>query len=143
MRLMGLDVGTKTVGIALSDPLQMTAQPHSTLRYQSEGEAHKKILLLIRLEEVETIVAGLPLNMHGTEGPQAAFVRKFIESLKKSPAAAKTNVIFWDERLSSVGAERALLEADLSRAKRKKVIDKMAAVFILQGYLDSRQRPWE
>ena len=138
---MGLDVGTKTVGIAISDPLQLTAQPVETIRYQSTPLAFKRIITLIREYEVTVLVVGLPLNMNGTEGPQANFVRTFTEKLRAFlPARDKMEFIFLDERLSSVGAERSLLEADLSRAKRKKVIDKMAAVFILQGYLESKRQ---
>lgn len=136
---MGLDVGTKTVGVAISDPLLMTAQPIETIRYQSNTAAFKRILSLVKEYEVKSFIIGLPLNMHGSEGPQAAFVRKFTEDLRNfSSTLEKLETFFWDERLSSVGAQRALLEADLSRAKRKKVIDKMAAVFILQGYLNSK-----
>lgn len=136
---MGLDVGTKTVGVAISDPLLMTAQPIETIRYQSNTAAFKRILSLVKEYEVKSFIIGLPLNMHGSEGPQAAFVRKFTEDLRNfSSTLEKFETLFWDERLSSVGAQRSLLEADLSRAKRKKVIDKMAAVFILQGYLNSK-----
>lgn len=140
MRIMGLDVGDKTVGVAVSDPLGMTAQPITTIRYDNAHSAFAGLTQFIREYEVTRIIVGLPLNMNGSEGPQAAKVRQFMENLashlerkiKRAP-----EIIFWDERLSTVGAERALLEADISRAKRKKVIDKMAAVFILQGYLES------
>lgn len=142
MRYMGLDIGEKTVGVAVSDPLGFTAQPIETIRYKSPSEATKRLCVLVREREVEEIVAGLPLNMSGDEGPQAQKVRNFMSHLgkaleKKGLAIA---IEFWDERLSTVAVERTLLEADVSRAKRKKVIDKMAAVYILQGFLDMRRQ---
>lgn len=139
MRILGLDVGEKTVGVAVSDPLGFTAQPVETILFKDQSQAFSRLATLVQEREVEEIVCGLPLNMNGTEGPQALFVRKFIEGLSKKLSSSGKNipVHFWDERLSTVGAERVLLEADVSRAKRKKVIDKMAACFILQGYLES------
>lgn len=145
-RILALDVGDKTCGIALSDPLGWTAQPLTTLRCQGVHDRKNlfsQLFTIIKDNEIKVIVVGLPLNMNGTEGPQAGKVRDFVKSFQKYLAThgeeAKTYAwVFWDERLSSVGAERALLEADLSRAKRKKVIDKMAAVFILQGYMASQ-----
>jgi len=142
-RIMALDVGTKTCGVALSDPMGWTAQPHTTLRYAGEHDMSifENLYALFGEKEVATVVIGLPLNMNGTEGPQAEKVRFFIHRLQKFMARQELdpNTINWiyrDERLSSTGAERTLLEADLSRSKRKQVIDKMAAVFILQGYLE-------
>ncbi|HBF13262.1 MAG TPA: Holliday junction resolvase RuvX [Deltaproteobacteria bacterium] len=137
MRILGLDVGTKTVGVALSDPLRMTAQPVETIRYQTVSQAWKRLAEIIKSQTVRQIVVGLPLNMNGSEGPQSEKVRKFMDDFLKWAKNINVTITFWDERLSTVGAERVLLEADLSRAKRAKVIDKMAAVFILQGYLDS------
>lgn len=141
MRLLGLDIGTKTVGVAVSDPLGYTAQPVETIRYDTPSEAYRRLFSLIRENEVKQIVAGLPLNMNGTEGVQSEKVAKFLKGLEGYLAQKGISipVISWDERLSTIAAERTLLEADLSRAKRKKVIDKMAAVFILQGYLDSKR----
>lgn len=139
MNILGLDVGDKTIGVAKSDPLGYTAQPITTIRYQKSIDAWKEILRYIEEFEITLILVGLPLNMNGTEGPQVEKVRKFIAEGKKLFEKLKLDMgfEFWDERLSTVAAERTLIEANVSRAKRKKVIDKMAAVFILQGYLDS------
>lgn len=136
MRIIGLDVGSKTIGVAVSDPLGWTAQGVSTLMRDTTLKDCQEIGRLAAEYEAERIVVGLPLNMDGTEGKGAAFVRGFAGELKSR--MPEKDIIYWDERLSTVGAERSLLEADLSRAKRKKVINKMAAVFILQGYLDSQ-----
>jgi putative Holliday junction resolvase len=135
---LGLDVGEKTVGVAASDGLGLTAQPIETIFYKSHGEAWRKLASHIEERNISGVVAGLPLNMNGSEGPSAERVRKFTDGLKRFLLKRKLDIKieFWDERLSTMGAERSLLEADLSRQKRKKVIDKMAAVFILQGYLD-------
>lgn len=139
MRALGLDIGSKTVGVAISDPLGFTAQPVETIRFQMPSESYKRLLHHILENHITDIVVGLPLNMNGTEGPSAKSVRGFIDSFEEYLARKKiiADFKFVDERLSTVAAERPLLSADLSRAKRKKVIDKMAAVFILQGYLDS------
>lgn len=134
MRIMGLDVGDKTIGVAVSDQMGWTAQGIEVIRRTSLDRDLKRLREIIETYQVEKVVVGLPRNMDGTVGPQAMKVEEFIGSFS---ALIKLPIIWWDERLSTVGAERSLLEADLSRAKRKKVIDKMAAVFILQGYLDS------
>jgi len=133
MRIMGLDVGTRTVGIAISDELGITAQGFKTLRRKSMEDDFKEITAIINQFEISKIVVGLPKNMNGTLGSQAETVLKWVEILKDR---IQVPVVTWDERLSTVGASRVLLEADLSRRKRKKVIDKLAAVLILQGYLD-------
>jgi putative Holliday junction resolvase len=141
-RVMALDVGDRTVGVALSDEMRMTSQPHGTIRYKGEHE-HKKViadlLKIVQEQTVTTIVAGFPLNMNGSEGPQAVKVKAFCERLagaveKVSP---DMELVFWDERLSTQAADRHLIEADVSRQKRREIIDTMAAVFILQGYLGS------
>jgi putative Holliday junction resolvase len=137
MRIMGLDIGTRTIGVAISDELGMTAQGLKTLRRKSMEEDFKEIAAIIRQFEIEKIIVGLPLNMDGTLGRQAEKVLKWMEVLKDK---IEIPVATWDERLSTVGASRVLLEADLSRRKRKKVIDKVAAVLILQGYLDQGRR---
>jgi putative Holliday junction resolvase len=137
MRIMGLDIGTRTIGVAISDELGMTAQGLKTLRRKSMEEDFKEIAAIIRQFEIEKIIVGLPLNMDGTLGRQAEKVLKWMEVLKEK---IEIPVATWDERLSTVGASRVLLEADLSRRKRKKVIDKVAAVLILQGYLDQGRR---
>ncbi|NLI91818.1 MAG: Holliday junction resolvase RuvX [Peptococcaceae bacterium] len=134
MRIMGLDLGEKTIGVAMSDPLKITAQALVVIR--RSGREMEELNSLIREYEVEEIVLGYPRNMNGTLGDRARLSEEFSQILQ---TRFSLPVKLWDERLSTVGAQRALLEADLSRAKRKKVIDKMAAVFILQGYLDSRR----
>jgi putative Holliday junction resolvase len=130
---MGLDLGEKTIGVAMSDPLGLTAQGIKVIKRSSKDLEELKSL--ITEYEVTEIVVGLPRHMNGTLGDRALLTQKFASRLEQT---FQLPVTLWDERLSTVGAERALLEADVSRAKRKKIIDKMAAVFILQGYLDSR-----
>jgi putative Holliday junction resolvase len=137
MRTMGLDIGTHTIGIAISDELGITAQGLKTLRRKSMEEDFREIANLVGQFEIEKIVVGLPKNMNGTLGKQAEIVLKWIKILMDK---VHIPVITWDERLSTVGASKVLLEADLSRRKRKKVIDKLAAVLILQGYLDQSRR---
>ena len=137
MRIMGLDIGTRTIGIAISDELGITAQGLKTLRRKSMEEDFKEIAAIIRQFEIEKIIVGLPQNMDGTLGIQAEKVLNWMEALKDR---VEIPMATWDERLSTVGASRVLLEADLSRRKRKNVIDKLAAVLILQGYLDQSRR---
>ncbi|KIL44495.1 Holliday junction resolvase RuvX [Jeotgalibacillus soli] len=138
MRVMGLDVGTKTVGVAISDALGWTAQGIETIKIDElAGQfGFKRIKQLVDDHEVSKIVVGLPKNMNNSIGPRGEACIQYADSLKKKLGL---EVILWDERLSTTAAERVLLEADVSRKKRKKVIDKMAAVFILQGYLDSQK----
>lgn len=133
MRIMGLDLGSHTIGIAISDELGMTAQGLKTIRRRSMGEDLQEMMMIIDEYEIEKIVVGLPKNMDGTLGKQAEIVFQWITDCKKK---IHLPMVTWDERLSTVGASKILLEADLSRKKRKKVIDKLAAVLILQGYLD-------
>ncbi len=135
MRIMALDVGDRTVGVAVSDALLWTAQGVETIRRKSYREDFGRLKELCRRYETNKFVVGLPKNMNGTAGDRCDVVKHFIEKMKEDIPDAE--VVYWDERLSTVAADRYLLEADISRAKRKKVIDKMAAVFILQGYLDS------
>lgn len=137
MRLLGLDVGDRTIGVAASDALLFTAQGVETIRRKSLEKDFARLKELMDQYETDTLVVGYPKNMNGTEGPRCEFVRDFAEKLKNEIPAVK--IIFWDERLSTVAAAKSLISADVSRAKRKQVIDKMAAVFILQGYLDSRK----
>ncbi|WP_017728597.1 Holliday junction resolvase RuvX [Halalkalibacterium ligniniphilum] len=135
MRALGLDVGDKTIGIAVSDELGWTAQGLETIR-RNEEDASKDFEAIAKIVtdyEVERIVVGLPKNMNGTIGPSGERSQKFAEALKEY---VPCEFIMWDERLTTVAAERMLISADVSRKKRKKVIDKMAAVMILQGYLD-------
>jgi putative Holliday junction resolvase len=137
MRTMGLDVGTHTMGVAISDELGITAQGLKTLKRRSMEDDLKEITTIIGQFEIGKIVVGLPKNMDGTLGKQAEFVLKWVQVLMDK---TQIPVVTWDERLSTVGASKVLLEADLSRRKRKKVIDKLAAVLILQGYLDQGRR---
>jgi putative holliday junction resolvase len=137
MKVLGLDVGTKTIGVAVSDAFGWTAQGVKTIRRHESDVSQDFLALdeLIKEYEISTLVVGLPKNMNGTIGPSGEFCKTFAEELHK-----RTNlpVKLWDERLTTVAAERMLVDADVSRKKRKKVIDKMAAVMILQGYLDSK-----
>jgi putative Holliday junction resolvase len=139
MRTFGLDVGTKTIGVAVSDALGLTAQSVTTIRRTSLKADLAALGELAREHEVTRVVIGLPLNMDGSEGPRAEASRKFAEAVT---ATLGLEAEFWDERLSTVAAQRTLLEADLSRAKRKQVIDQAAAQFILQGWMDAH-RPAE
>lgn len=136
MRILGLDVGDKTIGIAVSDALMITAQGVETIRRTSLERDLKRLQELMAEYETNQLLIGMPKNMNGTIGPRAEFVKAFAELIVGKIEGTK--IIFWDERLSTVAATKSLIAADVSRAKRRKVIDKMAAVFILQGYLDSR-----
>ena len=136
MRIGGLDVGDRRIGIAISDEKGWTAQGLRVLRRGRLDADLEALRACFAPFEPSLIVIGLPKNMNGTIGPQAEKVADFARRVE---AALGIPILLWDERLSTVGAERALLEADLSRAKRRKVIDMAAAVFILQGYLDSLQ----
>ncbi len=140
MRILGLDFGQKTIGVAVSDPFGWTAQGLEIVRREDENNLKKSIERLKAIckeYQVDYIVLGYPKNMNNTLGERVEKTEQFKKRLEKE---LKLKVELWDERLSTVGAERSLLEADLSRAKRKQVIDKMAAVFILQGYLDSKPK---
>ncbi|MDY3916550.1 MAG: Holliday junction resolvase RuvX [Selenomonadaceae bacterium] len=136
-RYLSLDIGDKTVGIAVSDPMGWTAQGVETIHRTSLKKDIARIGALMQQYETHSLVSGYPRNMNGTEGPRCEIVRAFCDKIKETYPEAE--ITFWDERLSTVAATRSLLEADLSRRKRKKVIDKMAAVFILQGFLDSQR----
>lgn len=131
-----MDVGSKTIGVAMSDPTGCIAQGIRTIRRGATEADCRDLEKMIDENAVGKVVVGWPLNMNGSEGPQASAVRRFVEEMQKI-IGEDIPVELWDERLSTVAAERALLEADVSRAKRKQVIDKMAAVHILQGYLDA------
>ena len=136
MRIMALDVGSRTIGIACSDALLMTAQGIETIRRTSLENDFNRLRELISEYEVHELVVGMPKNMNGTKGDRAEKTEEFVEKMK---AVIDLPVTFWDERLSTVMAERQLIAADVSRKKRKGVVDKMAAVVILQGYLDRLQ----
>src|SRR4030065_1340365 len=133
MRTMGLDIGSHTIGMAISDELGITAQGLKTLRRKSMEEDLREIAAIIDQFGINKIVVGLPKNMNGTLGKQEEIVLHWITTLNEK---IQIPVVTWDERLSTVGASKVLLVADLSRRKRKKVIDKLAAVLILQGFLD-------
>ena len=133
MRILGLDIGSKTIGVAISDPLGWTAQGITTIKRKNFTAEVEEVKKIYDQYEVETIVAGMPKNMNGTIGPSGEMVKEFCEKLKES---FEPKIEFWDERLTTVAAHKAMLEADLSRAKRKKIVDKIAATYILQGYLD-------
>lgn len=135
-RALGLDVGDRTIGIAVSDLLGMTAQGVETIRRSSMDEDMSRLKELMAQYETKKLIVGYPRNMNGTEGPRCEFVKEFAQVIQE--AEPEADIVFWDERLSTVAATRSLIEADVSRKKRKKVVDKMAAVFILQGWLDSK-----
>jgi len=130
VRVLAFDYGTRSMGVAVSDELGVTAQGVKVIRHGPHW--WEEIAELMEMYSPECIVVGLPRNMDGSCGPSAEKAKGFARELEKR---FHRMVVFWDERLSTVGAGRVLLEADLSRRKRKKVIDKMAAVFILEGYL--------
>ncbi|MCA0992822.1 Holliday junction resolvase RuvX [Pseudalkalibacillus hwajinpoensis] len=138
MKTLGLDVGTKTIGVALSDAMGWTAQGLETVKRNPDMQdvIPDRLMEIINGNDVSKIVVGLPKNMNGSIGPSGEACQAFAELIR-----IRTNlpVEMWDERLTTVAAERMLISADVSRKKRKKVIDKMAAVMILQGYLDSKQ----
>lgn len=134
MRILGLDIGDKTIGVAISDPLGFTAQGITTIKRKNLKCDLEELGKIIKDYNVEEIISGLPKNMNGTVGPQGEKVLDLCEIIKEE---FKLPLKMWDERLTTVAAHRAMLEADLSRAKRKKIVDKVAAVYILQGYLDS------
>ncbi len=141
MRILGLDYGDKTIGVAVSDPFGWTAQGVEIIRRENHAEYKKSLRRLGELIEeyhAEAIVLGYPKNLDNSEGERCEKTKAFCERLKNR--FPKTEVVLWDERFSTVAAERALREANLSHGQRKSVIDKMAAVHILQGYLDSRSK---
>jgi putative holliday junction resolvase len=134
MRIMGLDYGERRIGVAMSDLFGWTAQGVEVIDQKLVKDAMGRIAELIKHYEVESIVVGLPKNMNGTVGPSGEICIAFAEQLRQTLTLP---VKLWDERLTTVSAERTLLEADVSRRKRKLVIDKMAAAILLQSYLDS------
>lgn len=133
MRILGLDIGQKTIGIAISDPLGYTAQGITTIRRKSKAEDIKELNKICQEYSVEKIVIGLPKNMNNTIGFAGEKILEFSEIIKNQVCS---DIEMWDERLTTVAAHRVMLEADMSRAKRKKIVDKIAATYILQGFLD-------
>jgi putative holliday junction resolvase len=134
-RLLGLDVGAKTIGLALSDARLIVASPVDTLRRGRFADDAKRLARMIAAEDVGALVIGLPVEMSGREGPRCQSLRQFADNLLK---VVDLPVAFWDERLSTAAVERVLIdEADMSRKRRAEVVDKMAAAYILQGALDA------
>ena len=136
-RLLGLDVGTKTIGMALSDVTRSVATPFDTIRRTKFTADAKTIREVVEKNQVGALVIGFPLNLDGSEGPRAQSTRAFARNLA---AHVTVPMVFWDERLSTAAVERHLIEADASRKRRAEVIDRMAAAYILQGALDRLRR---
>ena len=136
MRVLGLDLGSRTLGVSVSDALGMIAQPVTTIRFEEDDydSAFAQVQTYIKEYQIKTVVLGLPKHMNGDVGIRGDISIMFKERLETLGVA----VVLWDERLTTVAAQRILIAADVSRKKRKKVIDQMAAVQILQGYLDSQ-----
>lgn len=132
-RLLGLDLGEKTIGIAMSDATWMIATPMTTLKRGKFTKDAGILADLVAEHEVGALVIGLPINMDGSEGPKCQSARQFAENFL---GRLEMEIAFWDERLSTVAVTRTMIEADLSRAKQKEAVDKMAAAYILQGALD-------
>lgn len=138
MRAMGLDVGTKTIGVAIADELGITAQGIPTIRRvgsRKDVEALRQVVLEYGITHA---VVGMPLNMDGSEGPRATASREFAAQLERE---LQITTELWDERLTTVAAQRALLDGGVSRSKRRQVVDQVAAALILQGWLDARRPP--
>ncbi len=143
MRIMGLDFGSKTVGVAVSDPLLLTAQGVEIIRRKEENKLRQtlaRIEALIVEYEVGEIVVGLPKNMNATEGERVELTREFADKLSRRTGL---EVYFWDERLTTVAADKAMMEAGIRREHRKEYVDRIAACFILQGYLDAKRKQRE
>jgi len=132
-RLLGLDLGKKTIGLALSDPGRIIASPLETLQRTRFSADVETLRALMDEHGIGALIIGLPLNMNGSEGPRCQSVRQFADNLLEK---MDVPIVFWDERLSTVAVTRTLLEADMSRKRRAQVVDKMAAAYILQGALD-------
>ena len=133
-RLMGLDLGSKTIGIATSDATRRIATPRETIARGKFTADAERLMAFMAAENIALIVLGLPLNMDGSEGPRAQSTRAFARNFAR---LSPVSIVYWDERLSTVAVERVMLEADLSRAKRDRAVDKLAAAYILQAALDS------
>ncbi|HZG83930.1 Holliday junction resolvase RuvX [Paenibacillus sp.] len=137
MRLMGIDYGDRQIGVAVSDELFLTAQGVTTLRNSGDERVLNDIAALAKEYGVAEVVVGLPKNMNGSIGPRGEIAQAFAASLAET---LHLPVVLWDERLTTMSAQRTLIEADVSRKKRKAVIDKMAAALILQNYMDAKKR---
>jgi putative Holliday junction resolvase len=136
-RLLGLDVGTKTIGLALSDVTRSVATPYDTIRRGKFTADAKTIREVVEKNQVGALVIGLPLNLDGSEGPRAQSTRAFARNLAPH---VEVPMVFWDERLSTAAVERHLIEADVSRKRRAELVDRMAAAYILQGALERLRR---
>lgn len=139
VRAMGLDVGMKTIGVAVSDELGLAAHPVETITRRGTGADVARVAALVAEREIGDIVVGLPLELSGRVGRRALRVRVFADALRQALGDA-VSMHEWDERFSTSAVERVLLEADMSRQRRKQVIDKQAAAYILQGWLDARRQ---
>lgn len=137
MRILGLDLGQRTIGVAVCDPLGFTAQGLTTIRRTNKEKDIQELKKICDEYGVQSIVIGLPKNMNGTIGPSGEIAMDFGKLIEEK---LEIEIKFWDERLTTVAANRAMLEADLSRNKRKKIVDKVASTYILQGYLDMLSR---
>jgi putative Holliday junction resolvase len=137
---MGLDVGSKTIGVAVSDELAIAAHPVTTISRRGTGADAAALAALAAEREVSDVVVGWPLELDGTVGPRARRVDVLVEALRRALPEA-VSIHRWDERFSTVAVERVLIEGDVSRRRRKQVIDKQAAAYILQGWLDARRGP--
>lgn len=137
MKILGLDYGDRRIGVSISDDLGFTAQGLEVIERRKEGMDMRRIAELVQQYNVEEIVVGLPKNMNGTIGPRGELCQAFAEELKTN---LQLPVHLWDERLTTVSAQRTLIEADVSRKKRKGVVDKLAAALILQNYMDSKSK---
>lgn len=137
MRMMGLDVGEKTIGVAVSDELGLTAQGVTVIRRKNHKQDMTRLQEIAHAYDIEAIVVGLPRNMDGTVGPRAQQCQSFAKQVQSTLGLP---VHLWDERLTTLSAERTLVSADISRRRRKQVVDKIAASLILQGFLDAQRR---
>lgn len=137
MRIIGLDIGTVRIGVAQSDPLEIIASSTEVITRQSPQKDAKRISELVDSLDAKKIVVGLPLQMNGQEGKSVEMVKNFVEVLKQY---VDVPIVFQDERLSTVSAEKLLIESDMRRGKRKKVVDKIAATIILQNHLDKLKK---
>jgi putative Holliday junction resolvase len=138
-RLLGLDLGSKTIGLAIADPGFMVASPIGTIRRTKFTNDARELGKIIKEREVGALVIGLPVNMDDTEGPAAQSARQFAANLLQQPdlVGGELEIAFWDERLSTAAVTRMMIEADMTRKRRGEVVDKMAAAYILQGALDA------
>ena len=136
-KLLGLDLGTKTIGVAISDGMRYSATPLETIRRQKFTQDAERLLQLIAENNAVGVILGLPLNMDGSEGPRAQSTRAFARNLAQKSAIP---IAFWDERLSTSAVTRTLIEADVRRDRRAEVVDKLAASYILQGALERLRR---